>query len=496
MRSRTFREGSVGLLLLLGLGVFGVIFLWLNRFTPARSSYKVIVEFANAGGMQKGAVVRYRGVKVGSIAAIRPGPNNVEVEIDISQPNLLIPRDVTVEANQSGLISESIIDITPRTTLPTGVVAAKPLDKNCDRQLIVCNRSRLKGNIGISIDELIRSSSRLATLYSQPDFYRGVNEALKSTSVAATQIAQLTRDLSSLSRTTQRELSNFSSAANSVEKAADNISVSTNKAVNQLGSTANQFGATASQFGTTAKEISATANQANRLLSNLDNLVTTNRSSLVGALNNITQTSDQLRVALGGLSPAVNRFTQGELLQNLEALSANAAQASANLRDVTKGLNDPNNVLVLQKTLDSARVTFENTQKITSDLDELTGDPKFRENLRQLVNGLSGLVSSTQQMQQDVKVANTLDSLRASIKKSKTAIATPTTNIKKPELVIVTPTATEEAIGIFPSPAAVKNLDKNSQPTAIYFTTTPNASQEALVKQLREYREQRQQEGR
>lgn len=277
MRSRTFREGSVGLLLLLGLGVFGVIFLWLNRFTPARSSYKVIVEFANAGGMQKGAVVRYRGVKVGSIAAIRPGPNNVEVEIDISQPNLLIPRDVTVEANQSGLISESIIDITPRTTLPTGVVAAKPLDKNCDRQLIVCNRSRLKGNIGISIDELIRSSSRLATLYSQPDFYRGVNEALKSTSVAATQIAQLTRDLSSLSRTTQRELSNFSSAANSVEKAADNISVSTNKAVNQLGSTANQFGATASQFGTTAKEISATANQANRLLSNLDNLVTTNR---------------------------------------------------------------------------------------------------------------------------------------------------------------------------------------------------------------------------
>lgn len=201
-------------------------------------------------------------------------------------------------------------------------------------------------------------------------------------------------------------------------------------------------------------------------------------------------------MALGGLSPAVNRFTQGELLQNLEALSANAAQASANLRDVTKGLNDPNNVLVLQKTLDSARVTFENTQKITSDLDELTGDPKFRENLRQLVNGLSGLVSSTQQMQQDVKVANTLDSLRASIKKSKTAIATPTTNIKKPELVIVTPTATEEAIGIFPSPAAVKNLDKNSQPTAIYFTTTPNASQEALVKQLREYREQRQQEGR
>jgi phospholipid/cholesterol/gamma-HCH transport system substrate-binding protein len=497
MRSRTFREGSVGLLLLLGLGVFGVVLLWLNRFTPARSSYKVIVEFANAGGMQKGAVVRYRGVKVGSIATIRPGPNNVEVEIDISQPDLLIPRDVTVEANQSGLISESIIDITPRTSLANVALPGKPLDQNCDRQVILCNGSRLQGNIGISIDELIRSSNRLATLYTQPEFYRSVNETLKSTSIAATQIAQLTRDLSSLTKTSQRELGNFSSAANSVERAANNISASTNKTVNQLGTTANQFGATASQFGTTAKEISATANQANRLLGNLDSLVTTNRSSLVGALKNITQTSDQLRVTLGSLSPAVNRLTQGELLQNLESLSANAAQASANLRDVTKGLNDPNNVLVLQKTLDSARVTFENTQKITSDLDELTGDPKFRNNLRQLVNGLSGLVSSTQQMQQDVKVANTLDSLRASIKKPATVIATPAeTNIQKPELVIVTPRATTEAIGIFPSPAAVKNLDKNSQPTAIYFTTNPNASQEALVKQLREHEEQRQQEGR
>jgi len=62
---------------------------------------------------------------------------------------------------------------------------------------------------------------------------------------------------------------------------------------------------------------------------------------------------------------------------------------------------------VLQQTLDSARVTFQNAQKITSDLDELTGDPAFRENIRQLINGLSGLVSSTQQLQQQVEVAET-----------------------------------------------------------------------------------------
>jgi phospholipid/cholesterol/gamma-HCH transport system substrate-binding protein len=152
---RTFREGSVGLLLLLGLGIFGLLLLWLNRFTVAGRSYKIIVEFANAGGMQKGAVVRYRGVKVGTISQILPKANAIDVEIQIAQSDLIIPQNVLVEANQSGLISESIIDITPKTTLPAGIVFAKPLDKNCDPNLIVCNGSRLKGQIGISVDELI-----------------------------------------------------------------------------------------------------------------------------------------------------------------------------------------------------------------------------------------------------------------------------------------------------------------------------------------------------
>ncbi|HEY9705479.1 MAG TPA: hypothetical protein V6C58_23780, partial [Allocoleopsis sp.] len=44
----------------------------------------------------------------------------------------------------------------------------------------------------------------------------------------------------------------------------------------------------------------------------------------------------------------------------------------------------------------------------TSDLDKLTGDPAFVNNLKNLVNGLSKLVSSTQDLQQQVQVAQTL----------------------------------------------------------------------------------------
>ncbi|MCV3214727.1 MlaD family protein [Plectonema radiosum NIES-515] len=474
MRSRTFREGSVGLLLLAGLGVFGLILLWLNRVTTSQRSYKVIIEFANAGGMQKGTLVRYRGVKVGSISKIQPGLNNVEVEVDISQPELKIPRDVLVETNQSGLISESIIDITPKATLIQATDVAKATEKNCNPQIILCNGSRLKGQVGISVDELIRSSTALSVAYSNPKFYNNVNKTLETASQAAASVAALSRELQVLSKNAQQQLGTFSATANSVQRATDKLSTSTSQTVNQFGTTAKQFSTTATEFGTTAKTISSTANQAKSLVTNLDNLVTTNRSTLVGTLNNLSQTSNQLRVTVSSLSPTVNRFTKGKLLENLETLSANAAQASTNLRDATKSFNDPNNRLLLQQTLDSARVTFENTQKITSDLDELTGDPAFRNNLRQLVNGLSTLVSSTEQMQQQVQIADTLDSFKASVNKSDLVIATP---------------RTQEVMIINISPTALKSAAKKPEITTTS-SSTSTSSQARLLKQLRDYQEQ------
>ncbi len=464
MRSRTVREGSVGLLFLIGLGVFGLIVVWLNRVTASRSTYKAIVEFANAGGMQKGATVRYRGVKVGNISAIRPMVNNIEVEIEIAPPDLIIPSNVVVEANQSGLISESIIDITPKASIPTGVTIAQPLSPNCNPELIICNGSRLQGQIGISLDELIRSTTELATVYNDPKFYRNVNRLLESSTTAATSLTSLSRDLQVLSKNAQGQLNTFSSTANSVQRATNQLTTSSTRTVNELGSAARQF--------------SLTATQASQLLTNLDNLVTSNRSTLVGALNNITETSNQLRTTFGTLSPAVNRLTQGEIIKNLETLSANAAQASTNLRDATNSLNDPKNAVLLQQTLDSARVTFENTQKITSDLDELTGDPNFRNNLRQLVNGLSGLVSSTRQMEQQAQVAATLDSLKASI--------------NKPDAVLSTPAIKQQPITINPLPTALKNLDKDPQlPLNL---STPEPSTEQLLQRLRQYSKQREQE--
>ena len=44
-------------------------------------------------------------------------------------------------------------------------------------------------------------------------------------------------------------------------------------------------------------------------------------------------------------------------------------------------------------------------KKITSDLDELVGDPQLRKNIRRLINGLGNLVSFTNELDREIQTA-------------------------------------------------------------------------------------------
>jgi len=445
MRSRTVREGSVGFLILVGIGLFGGLVLWLNGVQLGNRNYKFAVEFASAQGMQIGTTVRYRGVAVGKITAIKASPNGVDVTLEISPGSLVIPRDVAIEANKSGLIGEASIDITPNSILPESLLTANPFSADCPPE-IICKNSRLKGQAGVSLDELIRSTVRLANLYTDPALFNNIKSLSVNTANTAKSAAKLTQDLSVLTKTATGEITSlsqsvkeeFSNLNQSVKGELGSLNqslkgevgilsqslrgeiVSLNKsAQGELSAVSTDIRKVTATADNSTKEVTAAAiasansvtqaaNQITLTANQLNSLVATNRSSLVSTLNNINQASQELRVTVSSLSPTINRINQGQILNNLEVLSANAAEASANLRDLSTNINHPTNLLLLQQTLDSARATLQNVQKITSDVDEITGDPAFRNNIRRLFNGLGGLLGSTEQLRQQVAVSQTL----------------------------------------------------------------------------------------
>lgn len=62
--------------------------------------------------------------------------------------------------NQSGLLMETMIDITPRNPIPTPAVG--PLHAECRNEgLILCDRQKIKGIQGVSLDALVGIFTRL-----------------------------------------------------------------------------------------------------------------------------------------------------------------------------------------------------------------------------------------------------------------------------------------------------------------------------------------------
>lgn len=78
----------------------------------------------------------------------------------IDDDKIIIPRNSLIEVNQSGLLMETLIDITPRDPIPTPSVG--PLQEGCVKEgLIVCDREKIKGRQGVSLDVLVGIFTRI-----------------------------------------------------------------------------------------------------------------------------------------------------------------------------------------------------------------------------------------------------------------------------------------------------------------------------------------------
>ncbi|WP_071515938.1 MlaD family protein [Geitlerinema sp. PCC 9228] len=422
MRSRTLREGIVGLFILASVGLLGFLIFWLRGVNLGKQNFEIKAKFQNVAGMKLGAAVRYRGVTVGKIVDLhiatldetngtdlsaQPAADYtqvVAVTLRIQPSDLRIPKDAVVEANQVGLISETLIDIVPQDNLPQDASIAPPLSENCPQQnMIICDGDWVKGRIGVSYDSLIRSVETLSTrleeisqrLIEDENFLQDIKRVVANTADATGELARLGREVSTLTSSVRNEVGQVSDAAvastNSIRRLSEDIRI------------------TANRLNTTTQEV-------NQLVENVNSLVTNNQETVVATLENLNRVSSNLQSTVERLQPLTEEVGSQAFVQNLTQLSENAAIASEQLRQASETLADPANLTMLQQTLDSARAAFDNAAKLTSDLDELMGDPEFRNNLRDLVEGLNQLVSSTETLEQQTQLAQDLQPISQTLR--------------------------------------------------------------------------------
>ncbi|XBI09907.1 hypothetical protein VPH35_137354 [Triticum aestivum] len=159
---RSVWEGGVGLFMVSGAALLALALAWLRGF-QLRSrfrKYSAVFEFSQACGICVGTPLRIRGVTVGSVVRVDSSLRSIDAYVEVEDDKIIVPRNSLVEVNQSGLLMETMIDITPKDPLPTPSVG--PLDTDCSKEgLILCDKERMKGQQGVSLDAMVGIFTRL-----------------------------------------------------------------------------------------------------------------------------------------------------------------------------------------------------------------------------------------------------------------------------------------------------------------------------------------------
>ncbi|CAD5969327.1 putative protein ycf22 [Planktothrix tepida] len=428
MRSRAVREGSVGLLILLGLGLLGAVILWLKNISLGTRSYTLIAEFPDASALQIGTPVRYRGVKIGRVTRLEANLNSVDAILEITPSSFIIPRNIIIQSNQIGLLNEGYVDIIPKGNTSQKIADADPLSPDCP-DTILCNNTRIPAETGIDIMKLISSLYQFAEIYGNPELYVNLNTTAKTTTTAAQEATKLTGKLSDFLVVAQSEMKDLNESLDtgigglnqsvnqgvtSFTSEISNLSTSVQQDTREVSKAAVE---SANSVGRAADQITSLSNQFNGLLAN-------NRVTLISTLENINQTTKELSVLVTTLTPIMSQLEQAKIVENLEATSANAEAASANLRILSKAVSDPENLMLIQETLNSTRNTLQTLQKISEDVNQLTGDEQLQNNLKNLINGLSRLFGSTQRLERQKSMSEQLEPLAEAVEKTQVTLST------------------------------------------------------------------------
>ena len=107
---------KVGLLALFAIVILIFTVMWVKGRTLSTSE-RLTVDFRDINGMRTGSGVQMMGVRIGQVEELTPimdGANSrVAVKFVITEPNITIPKASTISIQQSGIIGEQFLEITP-----------------------------------------------------------------------------------------------------------------------------------------------------------------------------------------------------------------------------------------------------------------------------------------------------------------------------------------------------------------------------------------------
>ncbi|MCQ2753927.1 MAG: MlaD family protein [bacterium] len=420
---------KVGILTLVALSILMFTVLWVKGRSFS-SAERIEVQFKDVNGMRAGSGVQMMGLRVGQVEEITPVIENessyVKLKFVITEPGIEIPKASMISIQQSGLIGEQFLEITPpkirSVYIPVISNELLPIDANVqiklDEKYYDVGKVR-KSQIMSSklIPDALRDT--VATNYTYkvdyfinlpglilPEFMTG--KIITENGEKKLRVAPL--DNTPLPYPTQTspytivEPMRIAKFMDLQYKAAEGLT-ETNKAINELlnDETINELKATVKNFRTLTAQATTTLQKTEILIDKSKNDIDAMMFLLTDATNNFNKLATNLNGIIGDekfkptlyetaeaisslskqLTPIVGAVKAEEFAEDLNATMKNLNEITASVNQMT---NDEELKKKIINSIDNLNVTM---CEVSSALETINGVNGDKEGLKQIVNDTS-----------------------------------------------------------------------------------------------------------
>ena len=367
------------------------------------SAKRIEIQFKDVNGLRPGAGVQIMGLKVGQVEEIIPvvkGEDSfVNVKFVITEPNVVIPRASSFSIQQSGIIGELFLEITPPKimTIYVPMKGKYLLDKNDSVQMKLNDKYE---NVGLikSVDVISRDSvpynqkNNIKTKYAYkinyfinlpglvpPEFMKGsiikdkTEYKLRLAAIDDMPIAYKKQN----SPYTIIEPMRLSDFMDWQYKAAETLT-ETNKKVNDI-----LTDETIADLKTTIANLDKLSAKSNVTLGKVDELLDSSKADIEQLLTITQQATDDF----SKLSTNVNEIIGDKQFKKTVMSTADSVNTLA------RNLNKVMDAADAEQTGKNLKIIAENLSQISESVNEITKDDKLKNQINSAITNVNKAMS-------------------------------------------------------------------------------------------------------
>ena len=425
---------KVGILTIISLTILLFTILWIKGRSFS-SAERIEVQFKDVNGMRPGSGVQMMGMRVGQVEEITPVVNGessyVKMKFVITQPGIEIPKASTISIQQSGLIGEQFLEITPPKLRSVYIpVVNKDLvikgadveirldDKLYDAGKVKKSQIRTSKLVPVELSDLIKTPYTYKVDYvitipglRLPHFMKGeivtVNGAKKLrvqpldgsalpypqqtspyTIVEPLRIAdfmdlqyQAAESLTEMSKMVN-DLMNDKMIAE-IRQSVSNFKDLTAQATTTLQKTEKLIDTSRNDIDTILWMMSDVANSFNKLATNVNGIIGDEKFKPT-----MFKTAESFSKLADALSPIIGSVDAQAFAEDLNAVMKNMNEISTSVNKMTK---DEKLKAKITTSIDNVNTTM---YEVTTTLETINGEKGDKEGLKQIMKDASVTVSN------------------------------------------------------------------------------------------------------